>query len=91
MAKFTFHKEVWLLKDPQWLSARELAWEPIEHRLLCKSVVNKNRISAMKRYFIKGEWTADSEYAPSLDTRMRWCPAIPLCQDSCHPLKITIV
>jgi hypothetical protein len=76
MAKFTFHKDVWLLKDPQWLSARELAWEPIEHRLLCKSGVNKNRISAMKRYFIKGEWTAGSEYAPSLDTRMRWCPAI---------------
>lgn len=75
MAKFSFHKEVWLLKDPQWLSDRALAWEPIEFQLLCDGV-NKNRISAMKRYFIKGEWTEGSEYAPSLDTRMRWCPTI---------------
>ncbi|MEZ9142571.1 MULTISPECIES: hypothetical protein [unclassified Shewanella] len=75
MAKFSFHKEVWLVKDPQWLSDRALAWEPIEFLLLCDGV-NKNRISAMKRYFIKGEWTEGSEYAPSLDTRMRWCPTI---------------
>lgn len=76
MAKFSFHKEVWLLKDTQWLSDRKLAWEPIEYQLLCESAVNKNQISAMRRYFIKGEWTEGSEYAPSLDTRMRWCPTI---------------
>jgi hypothetical protein len=75
MAKFTFHNEAWPVKDPQWLSSRHLAWESIEYQLLCNRV-NKNRISAMKRYFIKGEWTAASEYAPTLDTRMRWCPVI---------------
>jgi len=63
MAHFSFKKELWKTNDPQWKTERELKWVSVE-RIRASQRANKVQLASLKKYFMKGEWSSDTKYAP---------------------------
>jgi len=63
MAHFSFKTQIWRVKDANWMLGRKAQWNRVEGILLSNQM-NKVELSSIKKYFMKGEWSPDTKYAP---------------------------